>query len=108
MPTISTCLPATGEARSSRSSPGVAERRVGSRFNAGPPSVGAGAVRDGVDGADENLQVQRHRPVVDVAQVEPQGLLPGEIAAPAHLPEPGQARAKAKPPVCGAVVAGNL
>ena len=37
-------------------------------------------------------KVQRDRPVVDVAQVEPQGVLPGKVAAPTDLPEPGQAR----------------
>src|SRR4029450_10611333 len=83
-------------------------RGAWSRASRGSPSVGAGAVRDGADGADEELQVKRQRPVVDVAQVEPQRVLPREVAPPADLPKTGESGAEAQTGGRGVGVAGDL
>ena len=44
-----------------------------------------------VEGAQQDHQVQRERPVLHVAQVQPDRLLPRQVGPAGHLPQPGHA-----------------
>ncbi len=50
------------------------------------------AAEDHENGLEENRQVERHAPVIDVPGVEPEFLLPREGVAPPHLAPAGDAR----------------
>src|SRR6478672_663376 len=71
-------------------------------------SVSSRSTKDRTCRAEENLQVEHERPVVDVPEVKAQGLLPGEVAAAADLPEAGEPRSHAQAPDRVRFVAGDL
>jgi len=52
--------------------------------------VGSRSLEDRTRGATEDLQVKHQRPVVDVPEVQSQRLVPGQVTAPADLPEAGE------------------
>ena len=57
-------------------------------------------------GADQDVEVLHHRPVVDVVEVEAHGLVPAEVGAAGDLPQAGHARTHAQPAAhVGAVAA---
>src|SRR4051794_27434621 len=62
-------------------------------------SVGAGAPDHGTEGSDQNRQVHRKRPVLDIEEVLADGLLPRQVRAPVDLPTAGDPRLDQKPPV---------
>ena len=43
-------------------------------------------------GLPEKEEVERDRPVLDVVKIKPDPLFPGEVAAPANLPETSNPR----------------
>src|SRR5262252_3616149 len=51
--------------------------------------VGARAVEHCRPGLPEDLQVEGQRPVFDVTHVKPDRLVPGQVRAPADLPQTG-------------------
>src|ERR1700760_3046421 len=55
------------------------------------PSVGARALEHGGGGLPQDLQVERVRPVLHVADVEPDGLVVGQVGTAADLPQAGGA-----------------
>src|SRR5262245_38558366 len=59
--------------------------------------VGAAAAEDDADGAPEDDEVEGEGPVVDVVEVEPDGVVPGQLRTPGDLPEPGHAGADEQP-----------
>src|SRR3984957_14337087 len=62
-----------------------------------PLLVRTGPPDDRPRGLPHDLQVQNQRPVLDVAEVEPDRFLPREVGAPAYLPEAGQAGLDGQP-----------
>src|SRR5580693_1097832 len=82
------CRTVSASVRPSKSSPA---RRVRPLLRTAPGSVRTGAAHDGPRGLPHDLQIQGQRPVLDVAQVQPDRFLPGEVGPPADLPQAGQA-----------------
>src|SRR6266487_1043554 len=73
------------------------------------PLVSTGPVDDRRPCLPENLQIEGERPVLDVAQIEPDRLLPGQIRPAADLPQAGQARLDREPaPHLAAIARGLL
>src|SRR3954468_16448353 len=70
--------------------------------------VGAAAAEDGAGGLEEDLGVEGESPVLDVAQVEADGLLPGQVAAAGDLPEAGHAGLDQQAALGVALVTGDL
>src|SRR5450755_3770181 len=60
-------------------------------------SVRAGSVQYGRACLPQNLQVEDKRPVLHIAQIEPDRLLPGQVGAAVDLPQPGDARLDYQP-----------
>ncbi len=56
-------------------------------------SVGAARAQHRARRTGQDREVLEHRPVVDVVQVQPDGLLPGQVRATGDLPQTGDARA---------------
>src|SRR4051794_18780798 len=73
-----------------------------------PGSVSAGALDHGTQSPDEDRQVHRERPVLDVEEVLADGLFPGEIGAAADLPPAGDARLHEQPTVHVGLVTRDL
>src|SRR3954451_6356818 len=67
-------------------------------------SVGAAVLDDREDGLPDDHGVERERPLLDVAQVETDRLLPVQVRAAADLPQTGEARLHEQPSSCLAVV----
>src|SRR5688500_14783807 len=62
-------------------------------------SVRPGAAHDGPDRLPEDHEVEGQRPVLDVADVDAHGIVPGEVRPAAHLPEAGEPRLDQEPAV---------
>src|SRR4051794_5388627 len=62
-------------------------------------SVGAGAPDHGAEGGDQDRQVHRKRPVLDIEEVLADGLLPRQVRAPVDLPTAGDPRLDQQPAV---------
>src|SRR5688500_8273659 len=56
------------------------------------PSVGPLTGHDGTYRLPQDRRVEGERPVLDVAQVQPDRFLPRQVAASADLPQPGHPR----------------
>src|ERR671911_1276954 len=54
--------------------------------------IRAGSPDDRRERLEDDGDVHGRRPMVDVVEVEPHGLLPRQVGPPAHLPQPGDAR----------------
>src|SRR5664279_6221677 len=68
-----------------------AEYRFSER-GASPRSVRATPAQDGQRGARDDLDVEPHRPVLDVVEVQPHEVVEAERRAPGDLPEARDAR----------------
>src|SRR4051794_36663623 len=60
-------------------------------------SVGPGRFGDRPECAQHDHDVGGHRPVLDVVQVEADAVVPRQLRAAAHLPQPGDAGAHEQP-----------
>ena len=67
-----------------------------------------GCASDGADGLPEDGEVGGERPVLDVVEVEPDAVLPGQVGASADLPQSGHARLDQQPAGHVLVVPGDL
>src|SRR3954447_18303925 len=78
--------------------------------SADPAAVSVRPARrqDGEDRLPEDLQVERERPVLDVVEVEPDAVLPGQVGPAADLPQPRDARLHQQPAVHVGGVVGDL
>src|SRR6201999_1262762 len=70
--------------------------------------VRALALEDGEEGAPQDDEVHREGPVLDVAQVEPDRLVPVEVGTAADLPEAGEPGLDHEPAVDVLLVGGDL
>jgi len=108
--TAGTPIPATGrQARRGRG--GRAGSRGATAARSGPApatasislatllSTSPGGPKDGRQGLPEDLGVQRHGPVLDVVEIETNGLGPVEVGAAAHLPQARETRLDQQPSV---------
>src|SRR5437588_4722007 len=59
-------------------------------------------------GADQDGRVEPERPILDVPQVQPDGLIPRQIRPPTDLPEAGQPGPDEEPSADVLGVTGNL
>src|SRR3954451_11266854 len=55
-------------------------------------ALSTGPLQHRPDGLPEDHEVERQRPVLDVADVDPHRVVPREVGPAADLPEPGEAR----------------
>src|SRR3954454_21428679 len=56
------------------------------------PSVGPRAPQDCSESLPKDHEVERQRPVLDVAKVDPHRVVPGQVGATAHLPQASETR----------------
>ncbi len=70
-----------------------------------PGAKGATALHHREHGLPDDQSVERERPLLDVAQVETDRLIPVQVGAAVDLPEAGQAGLHEQPPPCLALVA---
>src|SRR4051794_14961182 len=98
MPWTSYPLPTSSSARYRPSWPVIpVMRAVGMGAIVPHGSVTASSVRsalaeDGSEGLGEDVEVLEHRPVVDVVEVQADGLAPRQVGTAGDLPEPRHAR----------------
>jgi hypothetical protein len=73
-----------------RASPPSLDQRLRGRRQIARKSCGAASGQYGGDRLPQDLQIQAERPVLDVAQVESNGVNALQVGASADLPEPGE------------------
>src|SRR3954447_25863261 len=56
------------------------------------PSVGPRTPQDRSESLPKDHEVERQRPVLDVANVDPYRVVPGQVGAAAHLPQASETR----------------
>src|SRR5690606_4377335 len=71
-------------------------------------SVGAGSSENRSHGLPQDHEIERQRPVLHVADVDADGVLPGEVRTPADLPQTAESRLDEEAPLHVEAVALHL